>query len=66
MKILKIFGVKSQLLESLKITNDQILNMNSTIWSQLFEYQIIQFICCNSDLLGLEDLIHHENLNIKG
>ena len=29
---------------------DQIPNMNSTIWSQLFEYQIIRIIRCNSEV----------------
>ena len=61
----KVFGVEEQLFRYSKITNDQILNMISTIQSQLFEYQIIQFICCNSDLIGWEGLISHENLNIK-
>ena len=28
---------------------DRIPNMNSTIWSQLFEYRIIRIIRCNSD-----------------
>ena len=31
-----------------KIQMDQIPNMNSTIWSQLFEYRIIWIIRCNS------------------
>ena len=31
-----------------KLQMDQIPNMNSTIWSQLFEYLIIRIICCNS------------------
>ena len=39
--------------EYLEITNG--LNMNSTIWSPLFEYQIIQIIRCNS----VEGLVQH-------
>ena len=33
---------------------DRIPNTNSTIQSQLFEYQIIQIIRCNSDILACQ------------
>ena len=52
MKILKLFGIWWQLFGySNNIRNlqtDRIPNTNSTIQSQLFEYQIIRIICCNS------------------
>ena len=41
------------------LKNLQIPNTNSTIWSQLHEYQMIRIICCNSvtqPLISVKDL----------
>ena len=45
-----------------EITNGP--NTNSTIWSQLFEYQIIRIIRCNSALDNEVDFVDHFELKV--
>lgn len=50
-KILELFGDNySNIIRNSQI--DRILNTNSTIWSQLFEYRVLRIIWSNSSSLS--------------